>query len=238
GSLRPYPPHNATGVAPTIRSLPGAETCRGPSDSGCMSLTSPTSVRRPIKHTHVSRARRTESLVNLSDAGRRPLPSLRRAQPPPQLTRLPRAATGDTIGDGAALPAIQEGSLLQHLRGSLSASDKPKGSPVTVASLRQLGSASSVRRGLLALVDSGAGAGGSFALTILLANALSREAYGAFVLAYSVYILALGLHTALILEPFSVFGAGMNLRAFRAYAAQVAGGHLVWIIGTAALLLL
>jgi O-antigen/teichoic acid export membrane protein len=58
------------------------------------------------------------------------------------------------------------------------------------------------------IADQGFSVGGMFLANVALARAASKEEYGMFTLAYSVFNFLTGLHNAAILEPYTVYGAG------------------------------
>lgn len=60
------------------------------------------------------------------------------------------------------------------------------------------------------ILDQGLFSGANFALNILLARWLTPEDYGAFAVAYAVYLFSSGFHYALILDPMAVFGPLIN----------------------------
>ena len=60
--------------------------------------------------------------------------------------------------------------------------------------------------------------GGMFVANVMLARVNSKEEYGIFALCYSVYTLLAGLHNALILEPYTVFGSGRYHQRFPSYS--------------------
>ena len=62
-----------------------------------------------------------------------------------------------------------------------------------------------VTKGGLAIADYGLISGSNFLLGVLLARWLSPEHYGAYALAFSIYVLVAFLYQALLLEPLSVF---------------------------------
>ena len=62
-------------------------------------------------------------------------------------------------------------------------------------------------KGSLAILDQGLFAWAHFLLSILLARWLTPTEYGAFALAYSIFLLFGAFHTALLTEPMMVFGA-------------------------------
>jgi len=58
----------------------------------------------------------------------------------------------------------------------------------------------------LAVIDEGLVSGSNFVLVIVLARWLGTRQYGAYALAFSVFLLLAGLYQAVLLEPMSVFG--------------------------------
>jgi O-antigen/teichoic acid export membrane protein len=110
------------------------------------------------------------------------------------------------------------------------------------------------RRGLgvgaFAVVDQALFAGSSFSINILLARWLPPVQYGAFALAFFVFLLLGALHTAVLTEPMLVFGASVYRGRVRAYLGRhvvlhvlvsvatglvlVAGAVIVWLGGSSA----
>jgi O-antigen/teichoic acid export membrane protein len=82
-------------------------------------------------------------------------------------------------------------------------------------------------KGGFAVLDQGPFAGANFLLSILLARWLSPAEYGAFALAYSIFLLAAAFHTAVVTEPMLVFGAGRYAGAFRPYLRFLVWGSSV-----------
>lgn len=76
-----------------------------------------------------------------------------------------------------------------------------------------------------ALVDQALFAGATFAVTILLARWLPAVEYGAFALAFSIFLLVAAVHTAVLTEPLLVFGASRYADRFRSYVGVVLAGH-------------
>jgi len=68
------------------------------------------------------------------------------------------------------------------------------------------------------IADQAFAVGGMFLANVALARVRSKEEYGAFALCYSVYTFLAGLHNAIILEPFTVFGSGRYHQKFQSYA--------------------
>ena len=93
-----------------------------------------------------------------------------------------------------------------------------------------------VQKGGLAIVDQGLFAGTNFLLGILLARWLESAQYGAFAVAYSVFLLLSTFHTAVLTEPMLVFGANKYAGCFPQYLDLLTYGHR-WITGVIGLLL-
>ena len=81
--------------------------------------------------------------------------------------------------------------------------------PFSGARLRQAG---------LTIVDQGLSVGGMFLVNVALARTQSKAEYGAFALSYSVFTFFLGLHNAVILETFTIYGSGRYQKHFQSYA--------------------
>ena len=82
-----------------------------------------------------------------------------------------------------------------------------------------------LRKGIWAVTDQGLFAGTNFILNILLARWLSPVEYGAFAVVYTTFLLAGQMHTALLTEPMTVFGAGRFDGRFSAYLRGLLWGH-------------
>ena len=74
-----------------------------------------------------------------------------------------------------------------------------------------------VAKGGLALLDFGLYSGSNFLLGILLARWMVPEQYGAYALAFSIFILITFLYQALVLEPLSVFSGTTYSKNLRGY---------------------
>jgi O-antigen/teichoic acid export membrane protein len=81
-----------------------------------------------------------------------------------------------------------------------------------------------VNKGGLALLDQGLASGSNFILSILLARWLSPEFYGAYAIAFGIYVLLGLVYGALVLEPMTVFGGASYRHCLRAYC-----GSLLWV---------
>ncbi|PAP77969.1 hypothetical protein [Rubrivirga marina] len=120
-----------------------------------------------------------------------------------------------------------------------------------VSALRDLLRGSWLRQGVWTVLDQALFAGANFLVNVLLARWLSPEAYGAFTVAFIVFLLAGTVHGGLLIEPMLVFGperfkgrTGAYLRALlsgHARFSMAAGavlasiGAVVWVVGSPAL---
>jgi O-antigen/teichoic acid export membrane protein len=73
----------------------------------------------------------------------------------------------------------------------------------------------------LAVFDQGIFAGASFIVTVLLARWMTQTDFGAFSVAYYVYVLFQNVFEGLIHEPFGIFGAGRLSRQLQAYTGRL-----------------
>jgi O-antigen/teichoic acid export membrane protein len=69
----------------------------------------------------------------------------------------------------------------------------------------------------IAILDQGLFSGSNFVLNILLARWLRPEEYGAFSIAFAIYLFFSGFHNALVLEPMSVFGTAKYSDVLKGY---------------------
>ena len=67
--------------------------------------------------------------------------------------------------------------------------------------------------------------GTNFVVNILLARWLTPAEYGAFALAYSVFVLLGVFHIAILIEPMLVFGPGRYRERFPEYLGILLRGH-------------
>jgi O-antigen/teichoic acid export membrane protein len=90
-------------------------------------------------------------------------------------------------------------------------------------------------KGGLALLDQGVFAGSNFVMSILLARWLPAEQYGAFAVAFSVFLFLLTFHQSLLLEPMLVFGSSAYRNCLRGYMKALLLAHavmsLVFVVG-------
>lgn len=82
-------------------------------------------------------------------------------------------------------------------------------------------------KGALALVDQGLISGANFIVGILLARQLASDQYGAYALAFQVYLFLSVAFAALVLEPLSVFGSSVYRKSNREYLSALLRVHAV-----------
>jgi O-antigen/teichoic acid export membrane protein len=92
-------------------------------------------------------------------------------------------------------------------------------------------------KGSLAIADQGVFAVSNFLLNVLLARWLAPADYGAFALAYSVFLLLLIVHNAVLTTPMLVFGPGKYRERFPEYLGILLRGHFALMLPGSALLL-
>jgi O-antigen/teichoic acid export membrane protein len=88
------------------------------------------------------------------------------------------------------------------------------------------------------LADQALFSGGNFLFNVLLARWLSSADYGAYSLAFAVFLMIAALHSAILVEPMMVFGAGKYYLRFSPYIRQLVQGHLLFIVPVSVLLLI
>jgi O-antigen/teichoic acid export membrane protein len=93
-------------------------------------------------------------------------------------------------------------------------------------------------KGSLAVVDQALFAGSNFVLSILLARWLTPAEYGAFAVAFSIFLLLSTFYTALIIEPMLVFGAGKYDGGFFKYIRFLISGHWRFTVAVSCFLLI
>lgn len=94
-----------------------------------------------------------------------------------------------------------------------------------------------LRKGTLAVTDQALFSGANFVVSVLLARWLTPAEYGAYSVAFSVFLLFASLHIAIVIEPMMVFGAGKYASRFPQYLRSLLGGHFAVMLPTTALLL-
>ncbi len=93
-----------------------------------------------------------------------------------------------------------------------------------------------VGRGALAILDQGLFASSSFLVNVLLARWLMPNDYGAFAVAFSVFLLLGVFYNALFTEPMLVFGPGKYRERFPGYLGILLRAHFALMLPGAALL--
>jgi O-antigen/teichoic acid export membrane protein len=93
-------------------------------------------------------------------------------------------------------------------------------------------------RSVLSLLDQGLTSGAGFAVNLLLARWLPAEIYGAFAVAFAVFLFIAGFHNVLLLEPLSIFGPSRYGKRLRAYFRAQVVIHTVMVGGLSVTVLL
>lgn len=81
--------------------------------------------------------------------------------------------------------------------------------------------------GGLSVLDQGVYSGSNFVFNLLLARWLSPDIYGAFSLAFAIFLFFTGFHNAMILEPMSVFGMAKYAENIHRYLSSQFVIHIV-----------
>lgn len=87
-------------------------------------------------------------------------------------------------------------------------------------------------RGFWAVADQALFALSNFAVNVLLARYLTKEDYGAFSVAYTIFLLLGTFHTAVLTEPMLVFGSARYKNRLVAYLRSVLRGHGAFGVAT------
>ncbi len=77
-------------------------------------------------------------------------------------------------------------------------------------------------------MDQGISVGAGFLLSLAVARTATKESYGLFVLSYSLFTLLTSMHNAIVVEPFTVLGAGKFRPRFSSYLAWTWKKHF-WL---------
>lgn len=85
-----------------------------------------------------------------------------------------------------------------------------------------------IQTGSWAILDQGFFALSNFVLNVFLARWLSESVYGAFTIAFTIFLLIATFHTALFTEPMLVLGSGKYRAKFADYLRLLLGGHWVF----------
>src|SRR5436309_12460993 len=84
-----------------------------------------------------------------------------------------------------------------------------------------------VTKGGLAILDQGLISGSNFLIGILLARWLIPDQYGAFALAFSVFLLLSYVYQSFLAEPQAVFSGSAYRKSLRGYLKTLLGIHLI-----------
>ena len=82
-----------------------------------------------------------------------------------------------------------------------------------------------LRKGFQALLAQGLISGMNFVLSVLLARWLVASQYGAYTLAFSVFLVVSSFHNSLLLEPMAVLGPASHGKSLRGYVGKLVGLH-------------
>lgn len=91
-----------------------------------------------------------------------------------------------------------------------------------------------VQRGGFAILDQGLISGSNFLVGILLARWLVPEQYGAYAVAFGIFVLLSLVYQSLVLEPMAVFGGSSYRDCLRGYLGSLLRIHLAISVGIAA----
>jgi O-antigen/teichoic acid export membrane protein len=109
---------------------------------------------------------------------------------------------------------------------------------LTVQPLAGLLSLSRIQQAVFSIADQGFSVGGMFLVNVALARTQSKEEYGVFALSYSVFTFLAGLHNAIILEPYTVYGSGRYRDRFSSYVGLLCRSNFLLAFAATAVLLL
>src|SRR5277367_4335429 len=82
-------------------------------------------------------------------------------------------------------------------------------------------------KGGFAIADQGLISGSNFAISVLLARWLGADQYGAYAVAFGIFVLLSLVYQALVLEPMAVFGGSSYQNCLRGYLSTLLRIHLV-----------
>ena len=129
----------------------------------------------------------------------------------------------------AAPPALIERTTHQQPRVAVA---ETPGAPDQAARIRRWGVKSA-----LSIVDQGLTAAVGFGINFVLARWLPTHIYGAFAVAFAVYLFVSGFHNVLLLEPLSVLGPARHAQRLPAYFRAQIATHAA-LVGILAVLVL
>jgi len=94
-----------------------------------------------------------------------------------------------------------------------------------------------VSKGGLAILDQGLISGSNFMVSILLARWLMPDQYGAYAIAFGIYMMLSLVYQSLVLEPMAVFGGSVFRANLRGYVRTLVSIHIVLSVAIFAALL-
>ena len=94
-----------------------------------------------------------------------------------------------------------------------------------------------VSKGGLAILDQGLISGSNFMVSILLARWLTADQYGAYAIAFGIYMMLTLVYQSLVLEPMAVFGGSVFRTNLRGYVRTLVSIHIVLSVAIFAALL-
>ena len=94
-----------------------------------------------------------------------------------------------------------------------------------------------VSKGGLAILDQGLISGSNFMVSILLARWLMPDQYGAYAIAFGIYMMLTLVYQSLVLEPMAVFGGSVFRTNLRGYVRTLVSIHIVLSVAIFAALL-
>src|SRR5579862_7068128 len=84
-----------------------------------------------------------------------------------------------------------------------------------------------VRKGGFAILDQGLISGSNFLVSVLLARWMAPEQYGAYAVAFGIFVLLSLVYQSLVLEPMAVFGGSSYHHCLKQYLSTLLRIHLV-----------
>src|SRR2546426_8986966 len=105
-------------------------------------------------------------------------------------------------------------AVAEHIEDSFG--EKPKGKKSLLSKAMPLAT-----KGILAILDQGLISGSNFLVGILLARWLMPEQYGAYALAFAVFLLLSFVSQSLLFEPMAVFSGSAYRNSMRGYFRSV-----------------
>jgi O-antigen/teichoic acid export membrane protein len=102
---------------------------------------------------------------------------------------------------------------------------EPSGNPTGNLLSRLLGLLPWARKGGLAVLDQALISGSNFVISVLLARWLMPDQYGAYAVAFGIYVMLTLVYQSLVLEPMGVFGGSIFRSRLRGYLRSLVSMH-------------